>query len=102
MIVLLKADKTLIFVSPKYNDFVDVFSKDSAVKLSEYIRINNHAIYLIEVYQSSYGSLYNLRLVELKNLETYIETNLANGFIWSFKFFVNTFTFFAKKLDKSF
>ena len=47
-IALLKADKTLISVSPEYIDFADIFSKDPVTKLLKYIEINNHAINLIK------------------------------------------------------
>ena len=43
-----KADKALTFVFLKYTDFTDIFFKNSAAKLLEYIRINEHTIYLIK------------------------------------------------------
>ena len=36
----------------------------------------------------------NLRLIKLKKLKTFIMTNLANGFIYFFKYFINTSIFF--------
>ncbi len=40
----LKANKTLIEISNKYADFVNVFSSKLVVKLSKHMGINNHAI----------------------------------------------------------
>ena len=51
------------------------------VELPKYTRVNDHTIKLEEDKQSSFGSIYNLGLVELKTLKIYIKTNLANGFI---------------------
>ncbi len=42
----LKVDKVPIKVSNRYADLIDVFSEKLAIKLSEYIEINNHAIKL--------------------------------------------------------
>ena len=65
----------------KYLDFTDVFSSDLASKLSKHTEINIHAIELVGCQLLPYGSIYSLRLVELKTLKAYIETNLVNGFI---------------------
>ena len=43
--------------------------------------MNEHAIKLEEDKQPSFRPIYNLGLVELETLKTYIKTNLANGFI---------------------
>ena len=40
----LKVDKVLIKIPSKYADFINIFSLKSAIKLSKYIKINNHAI----------------------------------------------------------
>ena len=56
--------------------------------------MNKHAIKLEESKQPSFGPIYNLGLEELEKLETYIKTNLANGFIRFFKFSANAFIFF--------
>ena len=47
-IALLKADKAPTFLVPKYTDFVDLFSKNLATKLLEYVGINDYAINLIK------------------------------------------------------
>ena len=68
-IAFLKADKILTSVSSKYTNFIDIFSKNLAAKLLEYIKINKYIINLIEEYLLPYGSIYNLELVELEVLE---------------------------------
>ena len=58
-----------------------MFSKESATVLPEYTEINMHAVDLEEGKQPPYGPIYSLGLVKLETLNTYIEINLANGFI---------------------
>lgn len=50
----------------------------------------------------SYGLIYNLKLVELETLKTYIRTDLKTGFIWSFKVPIDKPIFFNRKPDRSF
>ena len=64
--------------------------------------MNKHAIKLEEGKQLLFGPIYSLGLVELKTLKTYIETNLANGFIRPFKFPAEASIFFDQKPDRSF
>ena len=64
-----------------YSDFSDVFSEEKALVLPEITDLNQHAIELQEGQQPPYGPIYSLGPVELETLKTYIETNLANGFI---------------------
>ena len=80
-IALLKADKASVTILIKYSDFTNVFSEKFAAELSEHTEINTHAIDLEEGKQPPYGPIYSLRPVKLEILKTYIETNLANGFI---------------------
>ena len=68
-------------VPAKYSDFADVFSPDLATKLPGHTEFNTHTIDLEESKQPPYGPIYSLGPVELETLKTYIETNLANGFI---------------------
>ena len=82
------ANKALTSISTKYSDFVDIFSSELASKLFEHTRINDHAIELVDDWQTLYGPIYSLRLVESETLKIYIETILANRFIRSFKFLV--------------
>ena len=64
--------------------------------------MNEHTIELEENKQPLFGPIYSLELVELEILKTYIETNLANGFIRIFKSPARAPIFFNKKLDESF
>ena len=52
-----------------------------AAELLKNTRINKHTIELEEGKQLFFGPIYSLEPIELKILKTYIETNLANGFI---------------------
>ena len=70
-----------IKILTEYSDFSDVFLKEKALILSEATELNQHAIKLQKGQQPPYGPIYSLGLVELKMLKTYIEINLANGFI---------------------
>ena len=65
----------------EYSDFADVFSKESAAELPERSDIDENAINLELGKQPPYGPIYSQGPVELETLQTYIETNLANGFI---------------------
>ena len=100
-IVYLKVNKAPTKVFSKYANFVDVFLPKLVAKLLKYIKIKNHAIKLIDDEQSLYGPIYSLRLGELETLKTYIENNLANGFIRSSKSFVEALIFFDKKQDRN-
>ena len=88
-------------VPTEYLDFADVFSLDLASELSEYTRINDHVIELVEGQQPPYGSIYSLKPVELETLKAYIETNLANGFIRSSKSPAGAPILFDRKSDGS-
>ena len=52
-------------------------------------------------WQLLYGFIYSLGAMELKTLKTYIEKNLANGFIRSSKSSAGAPILFDKKLDRS-
>ena len=83
-IALLKAEE--VTIPSKYADYTNIFSSNFATKLPKYTRINDHLINLIDDKQLLYYPIYtSLKPVELKTLKTYIETNLANSFIKSFK-----------------
>ena len=64
--------------------------------------MKKHAIKPEEDKQSPFGLIYNLRLVELETLKTYIKTNLANDFTRLSKSLARTFILFDRKLNKSF
>ncbi len=97
----LKVDKTPTKVSSEYTDFADFFSPKLTVKLSEHIRINNHALELVDDWQSPYGFIYSLGPVEPETLKAYIKNNLANNFIKPTKFPTGAPIFFDKKPDGS-
>lgn len=68
-------------------------------KLLKYTKFNNHLINLVESQQLYYESI---KLVELKTLKIYIETNITNSFIKFSKFPTNALIYFLQKLDRSF
>ena len=68
-------------IPTEYSDFSDVFSSDSTAELPEHTGINDHPIDLLDDKQPPYGPIYSLGPVELETLKTYIEANLASGFI---------------------
>lgn len=72
------------------------------MEVPENVRVNEHAIKLIDGKQPLYSSIYTLSLVELETLKAYIKTQQKTGFIWSFKSPVSASIFFNKKLDNSF
>ena len=49
--------------------------------------------------EPSYGPIYSLGLIELKTLKTYINTNLANSFIYPSKSPTSAFILFIYKPD---
>ena len=95
------AKKAPTKVPAEYSDFTDVFSPELATELPEHTEINTHAIDLEEGKQPPYGPIYSLGPVELKTLKTYIETNLANGFICPSKSLAGAPILFDKKPDGS-
>ena len=82
---ILLFNKVLTEVLAKYSDYSNVFLVENVAKLLENTRINEHAIKLKRDKQLLFSPIYNLKLVKLKILKTYIKTNLANGFIWFFR-----------------
>ena len=89
-------------ISTEYSDFSDVFLEEKTSILLEKTKFNQYAIKLQEGQQLPYRSIYSLALVELKTLKTYIETNLANNFIWSSKSPAGAPILFVRKPDGSF
>lgn len=84
---------TVVF--SEYADFIDVyFLAEFAVKLSEYIEINNHPIDKVDGQQPPYRLIYRLKLIKLEILKTYIEINLVNSFIQTFKVLAEASIFF--------
>lgn len=99
-IALLLAKKVTVLAN--YLDFTDVFSKKLAEVLLEQIEINKHAIELEKGNQSSYGPIYSLEPIKLKEHKTYIKTNLTNGFIKILKLLVIASILFLRKPNSSF
>ncbi len=97
----LKADEAPTEVPSEYADFADVFSPKLAAELPEHTGINDHAIELVDDRQPPYGPIYSLGQVELETLKTYIENNLANGFIRPSKSPAGAPILFDKKPDGS-
>ena len=85
----------------EYSKFSNIFSLDSTVELSKYIKINYHPINLLNDKQPSYCLIYSLRPVELKTLKTYIEDNLASSFITPSKTLANISILFVQKKNSS-
>ena len=94
-------DKALIKVPVEYFDYSNIFSVENIAKLLENIRINEHIIELEEGKQPPFNLIYSLGLVELEILKIYIETNLANGFIWPSKSLAEALILFDRKSDRS-
>ena len=94
-------NKALTEVSAKYSNYSSVFLAENTAKLPENTGMNEYAIKLEEGKQPSFGPIYNLGLVELETLKTYIETNLANGFIWLSKSPTGASILFNWKLNGS-
>ncbi len=97
----LKADEAPTKVPGEYADFADVFSPKLAAEFPKHMGINDHAIELVDDRQPPYGPIYSLGQVELKTLKTYIENNLANGFIRPSKSPAGAPILFDKKPDGS-
>lgn len=99
-IMSLKVKEITIFL--EYTDYTNIFSSDSATELSKHTGIKNHPINLVDDKQPPFGLIYNLKLVELEMLKTYIKANLANGFIWPFKSLADAPILFIYKKNGSF
>ena len=100
-IASLIADEAPVTVPAEYSDFADVFLPESAAELPEHTGINDHPIELIDDRQPPYGPIYSLGPVELETLKTYIEANLANGFIRPSKSPAGAPILFVRKSDGS-
>lgn len=98
----MKVNETFTIIFLEYSNLVDVFSPKLVVELANYIRINNHIIYLINNKQPFCKLIYSPEFMELKILTTYIKINLANYFIIPLKSFVDAPIFFVWKFDNSF
>ena len=97
----LKADEAPTEVPSEYTNFADVFSRKLAAKLLKHMRINDHAIKLVDDQQPLYGLIYSLGSIELETLKAYIKNNLTNSFIRLSKSLVGAPILFNKKPDSS-
>ena len=88
-------------VPAEYSNYSNVFLAENAAELPENTGMNEHAIELEEGKQPPFGPIYSLGPVELETLKTYIETNLANGFIRPSKSPVGALILFDQKSDES-
>ena len=97
----MKVDKAPTKVFREYADFAEIFSLKLIAESLKYTKINNHAIKLVNDWQSLYNLIYSLGPMELEILKTYIKNNLASNFIKPFKFLTRALIFFDKKSDES-
>ena len=95
-------EKASTKIFDKYSNFADVFFPDLASKLSEYTKINDHAIKPVHSQQPPYEPIYSLGLVKLETLKAYIGTNLINSFIKLFKSPISASILFDRKLNSFF
>ena len=94
-------NKAPIEVPAEYSDYNNVFSVEHAAEIPENTGMNEHVIELEEDKQPPFGPIYSLGPVELEILKTYIETNLANGFIWPSKSPAEAPILFDRKPNRS-
>ena len=85
----------------EYLDFADVFLEKLANVHPKQTGVNEHAIELEKGKQPLHRPIYSLRPVELKTFKTYIETNLANGFIRTSKLPADALILFVRKPNSS-
>lgn len=101
-IISLKTDKTLTAILSKYVNVGDIFFPNLTIQLPKHTGINNYVINLMNNQLLLYQPIYNLKLVKLKTLKTYIKMNLANNFIRPSKSPMDTPILIIQKLDSSF
>ena len=94
--------KEKVKILDKFSDFANIFLEEKALVLLKCLKLNEHAIDLINGTQPSYRLIYSLDLIELEILKTFIETHLKSGFIWPSKSPASVSILFNKKPDYSF
>ena len=87
-------------IPPEYLDFSDVFSVEQANVLPPH-RPSDMAIDLLPNTSPPYGPIYSLSETELQCLRTYLDDNLAKGFIRSSTSPASAPLLFVKKKDSS-
>jgi hypothetical protein len=93
-------DPGLDLIPPEYQEFRDVFSKESAQELPEH-RIYDHRIPIQEGAVPPFGPVYNLSPHELDVLRKYIDDNLKKGYIRHSQSPCGAPILFVKKADGS-
>ena len=91
-----------VTIPSEYADYTNVFSPNSAAELLKLTGINDHPIDLTDDKQPPYSPIYSLRPVKFEMLKTYIETNLANGFIRPSMSPAGASILFIRRKDNSF
>lgn len=86
----------------EYSDFGNIFTKELAVKLLEYLSINRNIIYLEISNQLLYRLIYSLKLIKLEILKTYTKIYLVNDFICLLKSSAEVSILFIKESNSSF
>ena len=81
-----------------YHDYLDVFSEERANTLPPHREYDMH-IQLEQGKKPPWGKLYGHSAVELAAMDTYLKTNLANGFIRPSRSPAAAPVMFVKKLD---
>lgn len=89
-------------IANKYLDFTNLFLEKKALVLSEYIKLNEHAIDLKNSKQPPYRPIHSLDLIELDILKIYIKIYLKTGIIWYFKPLASALILFDNKPDSNF
>lgn len=83
-----------VIIPAKYLANTNIFSKKAVAELPKCLDINEHVIDLEPGRQPSYRLIYSLDKVEFKTFETYIKTNMTNGFICLSKSLARTLILF--------
>ena len=84
----------------KYQDFLNVFSREKVDKLSSH-RFNNHKIDIMLEKKFGFDFIYEMLQNELKTFKKYLNDNLIKGFIRSNYSFIASFVLFARKFNES-
>ena len=74
-------DETPTKISPKYANYTNIFFLNLTIELPKNTGINKHVIKLEKDKQLFYWPIYNLQLMKLETLKTYIKTHLKTGCI---------------------
>lgn len=81
LLAALQQDKVFIKILLEYIDFAVIFSINLVIELLKNIYINKHKIEHIKDKHLPYEPIFNLSLVELEILKTYIKTYIKTEFM---------------------